>query len=229
MDWDRTYVHGGALGMARITLRVIDGADRGRAWEEIPTPVTIGREEGNTIQLSDERISRFHLKIQEDQSRLVLTDLDSTNGTRVNGEDVQLRTLRHGDVIALGRSVLLVGTREQIAERLRQVDPEQRELVRTATRDSSSGLLGGDDWWEDPTIAALLHTPDPPELPSGLSPGQGAQLSELIQFLHATIRELIRSMQVDPHQRVTLGPTAWQKLLDFQDRLGCLLRQIGEP
>src|ERR1044072_6806221 len=101
-----------------ITLRVLDGADRGRTFQNLATPVTIGREEGNTIQLNDERVSRFHLKIQEDRDKIVLTDLESTNGTKVNGEDIQLRILRFGDMISLGRSVLLFGKREQIAERL---------------------------------------------------------------------------------------------------------------
>ena len=55
-------------------------------FDDVPTPLTIGREEGNPIQLNDERISRFHLKIQEDEGKLVLTDLESTNGTKVNGE-----------------------------------------------------------------------------------------------------------------------------------------------
>jgi len=104
--------------MGEVTLRVLDGADRGKVFQALPTPVTIGREEGNIVQLNDERISRFHIKIQEDQSKLVLTDLQSTNGTRVNGEEAQLRILRFGDVISLGRSVLLYGTREQIAGRL---------------------------------------------------------------------------------------------------------------
>src|SRR5687768_14152462 len=99
--------------MAQITLRVLDGADRGRVFENLATPVTIGREEGNTVQLNDERISRYHIKIQEDGDHTILTDLASTNGTRVNGEDVQLRVLRFGDVVTLGRSVLLYGTREQ--------------------------------------------------------------------------------------------------------------------
>ena len=107
--------------MTRITLRVLDGADRGQVFEKLEPPITIGREEGNSVQLNDERISRFHLKIQEDQQKLVLTDLESTNGTRINGEDTQLRILRYGDVIAVGRSVLLFGTREQIANRLDQL------------------------------------------------------------------------------------------------------------
>ena len=76
--------------MVLITLRIIDGSDRGRVFADVPTPLTIGREEGNHIQLNDERISRFHLKIQEDQHKIVLTDLQSTNGTKVNGESVQL-------------------------------------------------------------------------------------------------------------------------------------------
>ena len=67
--------------MAHITLRVLDGADRGRVYDQMTVPITIGREEGNNIQLNDERVSRFHLKIQEDQGKLVLTDLESTNGT----------------------------------------------------------------------------------------------------------------------------------------------------
>ena len=104
--------------MAMVTLQVLDGADRGRVFEDLATPITIGREEGNTIQLNDERVSRFHLKIQEDQGRVVLTDLQSTNGTKVNGEDMQLRILRFGDMITVGRSVLLFGSRDQIADRL---------------------------------------------------------------------------------------------------------------
>ncbi len=127
--------------MADVTLRVLDGADRGRVYERLPTPVTIGREEGNIVQLNDERISRYHIKIQEDGGKLVLTDLESTNGTRVNGEDVQLRILRFGDVIAVGRSVLLYGTKDQIVGRLDELRENGLEvtddLIRRKRRSSS--------------------------------------------------------------------------------------------
>ena len=119
--------------MAQITLRVLDGADRGRVFDDLATPVTIGREEGNSLQLNDERVSRFHVKIQEDQDKIVITDLESTNGTKVNGEDIQLRILRFGDIISLGRSVLLFGSREQIADRL------------AALRGEMSGTVGCED------------------------------------------------------------------------------------
>ena len=80
--------------------------------------MTIGREEGNSVQLNDERVSRFHLKIQEEDDKLVLTDLESTNGTRVNGESVRMWVLRPGDVISLGRTLLLFGSPDEIATRL---------------------------------------------------------------------------------------------------------------
>ena len=47
--------------MAGITLRVLDGADRGRVFQNMAPPITIGREEGKTIQLNDERVSRYHV------------------------------------------------------------------------------------------------------------------------------------------------------------------------
>jgi pSer/pThr/pTyr-binding forkhead associated (FHA) protein len=107
--------------MRTVTLRVLHGADRGRMFDRLPVPVTIGREEGNSIQLNDERISRYHLKLQEDNDKIVLTDLESTNGTRVNGEDIQVRIIRDGDMIAVGRSLLLFGSRSDIDRRIAEI------------------------------------------------------------------------------------------------------------
>ena len=83
--------------MALVTLRIVDGVDRGRVYEDVPTPITVGREEGNVVRLSDERVSRFHLKIQEDRNLLVLTDLASTNG--LGSMASRFRWRRFGQVI----------------------------------------------------------------------------------------------------------------------------------
>ncbi|MEK0427083.1 MAG: protein FhaA, partial [Planctomycetota bacterium] len=64
--------------MSKLTLRVVQGADRGKVFSDLTPPISIGREEGNTIQLNDERISRYHCKILLDNQHLVLTDLEST-------------------------------------------------------------------------------------------------------------------------------------------------------
>jgi pSer/pThr/pTyr-binding forkhead associated (FHA) protein len=222
--------------MSSITLRVLDGADRGQVFGELVPPITIGREEGNSVQLNDERISRFHLKIQEDQQKLVLTDLESTNGTRINGEDTQLRILRYGDVIAVGRSVLLFGTREQIANRLDQLRSDglsetgelrASELADRADAESLSFelRLGSSE-----ELQSTLHIPLPPDLPEKLTAGQAAQVSELLEYLHLRTRQLVQAATVDDEaNQVTMSAAQWQDLLDLQAQLAEYLRLIGDP
>lgn len=217
-----------------ITIRVLDGADRGRVFQNLNPPITIGREEGNTIQLNDERVSRYHVKIQEDHNRLVITDLESTNGSKVNGEDVQLRILRFGDMIQLGRSVLLFGSREQIAQRLarlradesdsRTADPEEKKAANISSLDFEL------NWSEDADLQATIHALEPPELPERLTPGQAAQLAELLEFLHLRLRNLIGSLHSDSKSnKMILDLRQWQALIDLQARLSEYLRQVGEP
>ena len=222
--------------MNLITLRVLDGADRGRVFAELPAPITIGREEGNSVQLNDERISRFHLKIQEDSGKLVLTDLESTNGTRVNGEDAHLRILRFGDVISLGRSVLLFGTRDQIAHRLEELRNDgigdSNDLLADELRSTNDSKalslklkLGAAEDME-----GSINIPTPPELPDRLSAGQSAQLSELLEYLHLRTRQLVQGAVVDGDKATaTLPLSQWQELLDLQSQLAEYLRIIGEP
>src|SRR5215472_17770142 len=104
--------------MPVVTFQVLEGIDKGRIFRELPTPVTIGREEGNLLRLNDERVSRFHAKVQFDNGEIILTDLESTNGTRVNGTVVQIRRLRPGDRVSVGRSLLLFGTEQEISARM---------------------------------------------------------------------------------------------------------------
>jgi hypothetical protein len=219
--------------MAQITLRVLDGADRGKIYENLPTPVTIGREEGNSLQLNDERVSRFHVKIQEDQDKVVLTDLESTNGTKVNGEDIQLRILRFGDIVSLGRTVLLFGSREQIAERLASLrgdHPSTGSLPGGPPPGQPGALEFELNWSVDPDIQSTLHTLLPPDLPEGLGPGQAAQLCELLEYLHVRIRDLLGSVKVHGEEdRVELDMRQWQNLVDLQSRLASYLRSIGQP
>jgi pSer/pThr/pTyr-binding forkhead associated (FHA) protein len=222
--------------MAHISLYVLDGADRGRKYESLVTPITIGREEGNAVQLNDERISRFHIKIQEDQDMLVLTDLDSTNGTRVNGEQVQLRILRYGDVISLGRSVLRYGTREQIAQRLKslresgEIPADQLDASPLAKHLEVSPSDPDADWGSTTQSRSTLHIPRPPELPEGLGPAQSAQLSELLEYLHLRTRALVEGVEIPEESKfVEIDIARWQEVLDMQGLLAGYLRNIGEP
>ena len=218
--------------MATITLRVLDGADRGKVYENIEVPVTIGREEGNTIQLNDERISRFHLKIQQDHDDLVLTDLESTNGSKVNNEEVQLRILRHGDLITVGRSTLIFGTRVEINQRLERLSssPSQVEQGEGNSKPSGEEIAVKEDWRDDPNYQLALLDLDPPKIPDRMSPGQAAQLSEMIEFLHMHLRQVVSSVEIDNRQKkIELSAEQWQKILDAQSRLAEYLRKISNP
>ncbi len=223
--------------MPLVTLRVLDGSDRGKVYESLQPPVTIGREEGNSIQLNDERVSRFHIKIQEDHDRLVLTDLESTNGTKVNGETVQLRILRVGDMLSVGRSVLLFGSRDEIAARLARMRAGHSEDDGTLEPEAyerlskQSALDYELNWGDDTNMQATLHTLNPPDLPERLSPGQAAQLAELLEYIHIRLRNLLSTAQPasDDKEKMVLNVRRWQNLVDIQAQVAEYLRKVGSP
>ncbi len=212
--------------MSRLTLRVVQGADRGRVFSDLKSPISIGREEGNTIQLNDERISRFHCKIQEDNTHLVLTDLESTNGTRVNGQDCQLRILRFGDLILLGRSVLLFGTRDQILGEMSPSSPEVKRNLQVAGNEGD--FVVDSDLMKQ--SAEHADAQSGPHIPERLSPSQAAQLSEMLEYFHNRIGEIIDSTNInDKKSNITVDLATWQNLLQVYSRLAEMIRGMGDP
>jgi len=78
----------------------------GRQFAVAIGSTVIGRGEGAQVRLADVGISRQHARLDYDGSRMVLTDLGSTNGTTVNGNRITAAALQHGDVIQLGTTTL---------------------------------------------------------------------------------------------------------------------------
>jgi pSer/pThr/pTyr-binding forkhead associated (FHA) protein len=70
--------------------------------------LTIGRSADNGLAIDDSRVSRHHARLRARHGMLVLTDLDSTNGVRVNGVRVAEVALGVGDQIEIGDTVLVV-------------------------------------------------------------------------------------------------------------------------
>ncbi len=65
--------------------------------------VTIGRQQGNTIQLTEKNVSRRHARLYPEQAAWVIEDLASYNGIKVNGVPIDGRvTLKEGDVVQIG-------------------------------------------------------------------------------------------------------------------------------
>ncbi|MFN2556999.1 MAG: FHA domain-containing protein [Nitriliruptorales bacterium] len=85
------------------TLTFRNGPLSGKSVQLDREEGTIGRREDNTYVLTDPRVSRVHASLRKEAGAVILTDLGSSAGTRVNGEDVSgPRVLRHGDRIAFG-------------------------------------------------------------------------------------------------------------------------------
>ncbi len=234
-----------------VTFQVLEGIDKGRVFHDLPTPVTIGREEGNLLRLNDERVSRFHAKVQLDDSDYILTDLESTNGTRVNGAVVQIRRLRFGDRVGVGRSVLLFGSNEQIAARMASLTSPGVEEHLTGLSTSSgadaprtippptlAGQVDANLHFDLNLIEPMQLTRDAlfignkqlPPLPLKLAPSQAARLAEILDFLHTGLGQATENIQArEDGSQVTLAFADWQRVLAVQMLLARYLRMISEP
>jgi pSer/pThr/pTyr-binding forkhead associated (FHA) protein len=230
--------------MPTVTFRVLEGIDKGRTFRDLPTPVTIGREEGNLLRLNDERVSRYHAKVQFDNGEIILTDLESTNGTRVNNTVVQIRRLRPGDRVSLGRSQLLFGSDEEIRERMTQLSalsaapPDFNSPPATLHASTLAAQQGYDDDFELSPLEKIteadgtlfLGTRPLPPLPQKMSPAQAARLAELLDFLHRHLTAATENIRAnDDGTQVTLSFTDWQRVLAVHMLLARYHRAIAEP
>lgn len=90
-------------------LVVRQGPRTGKVYPLYAKVTTIGRGIDCDIVLDDTGISKRHCEIHQDnKSRFTLYDLDTTYGTKVNSLNVKKSKLMDGDVITIGRAVLIV-------------------------------------------------------------------------------------------------------------------------
>jgi len=221
--------------MALVTFQVLDGLEMGHVFADLPTPINIGREDDNHIRLNDERVSRFHAKIQEDAGRVILTDLDSTNGTRVNGHPIRMRVLQIGDQVLIGRCLLLYGSVEQIAKRtseLEAIDPPAA-VVDSETKSSPDQQDSIDG---EPELPGELFPNGAPQLPAELNLGQAADLSEVLNFIHSRLLRLILIAQQHGGTSrklqaafMSVPPAAWMQLSQLEADMAKYLRALSDP
>ena len=94
-------------------LIAISGSLKGTIFELTNSEISLGRDGKNTIRLNDPSVSRRHSLIKRETNsdnesgKFTITDLESFNGTFINGMPIREQALAHGDQIALGDVVLL--------------------------------------------------------------------------------------------------------------------------
>ena len=96
----------GAQGSARAVLVICNGGFEGMAYELASEETIIGRNPTTDITLLDENISREHSIIlrDSDTGTYSIEDLQSTNGTKVNGKRVRSADLQPEDEIEIGHT-----------------------------------------------------------------------------------------------------------------------------
>ena len=86
----------------------------------------IGRDRSADIVINDARVSKHHAMLKVDETAVVLFDLNSTNGTRVNSMEIMQSLMQNDDIIAVGPYELklenLPAISDKMAEKLRQAD-----------------------------------------------------------------------------------------------------------
>jgi DNA-binding NtrC family response regulator len=129
-----------APAASTLVLTVVEGPDRGLTIElpaSHPSPFLVGQSPSCDVRLTDKHVSRRHVSIEVTPLRAILTDLDSTNGTFVDGVSVGSAFLRGDETIRLGATTLRLSRRaasrepEALPERgFGKVVGSSRELVR---------------------------------------------------------------------------------------------------
>ena len=85
----------------------------GKTFDLTGPEVTVGRVADNRIQIEHASVSGHHAVFKLDQLDYTIKDLDSTNGTRINGERVTQQKLRRNDILRLGNIELLYDSEHQ--------------------------------------------------------------------------------------------------------------------
>jgi hypothetical protein len=179
---------------------------------------------------------------------VILTDLESTNGTKVNGKTVQIRRLRPGDQIGIGRSLLRFGSDDEI--RVRMATLAGLDPVSAAS--GSAVALGTipvtmpanpNAYPIEPEFDFTVKTssdvarsrfgligPPLPPLPQKMSPAQAARVAEILDLLHRGLSAAIENIEADDEgATVTFGFADWQRILNVQMLLAMYLRAVTEP
>jgi signal transduction histidine kinase len=131
-------------------LFVIRGNDQGSRFELQHDVVGLGRDSSNVVQLHDTEVSRQHAEVRRNGGVFTLTDLDSSNGTYVNGRRIRRHLLASGDQVQVGGTLMLfTGPSEDIEYDLTgKVDissalatEEQSRIIRSVTHEEGSRIF----------------------------------------------------------------------------------------
>jgi len=87
-------------------LLVLSSASRGKEFIIAKDEVVIGSAAANDFVLSDDTVSKKHFRIERKEKEFIISDLDSTNGTILNGNNIKVAGLKPNSIIQAGESYI---------------------------------------------------------------------------------------------------------------------------
>ncbi len=131
------------------SLFVIRGNDQGLRFELNGPVLGVGRDSSNAIQLHDNEVSRQHAELRLVDAAYTLYDLNSSNGTFVNGRRIRQHRLHSGDQVQVGSTLMLFTGPSQEEENLSEkVDiaaplpsEDESHIVHSMTQQEGSRLF----------------------------------------------------------------------------------------
>jgi pSer/pThr/pTyr-binding forkhead associated (FHA) protein len=134
-----------------LLFEIVEGPDAGRQIE-LTRPLVLGRDDSADVVLEDGQISRRHARVTPSSGGVTVEDLESTNGTFVNSDEVYAPVeLRPGDELLVGVTVLQLRSPEQIrvqASAVRAVPPglatPERRPAYVESEDKSQPARAGE-------------------------------------------------------------------------------------
>ncbi len=155
--------------LRRVLLRVKEGPDRGAQVQVARSRITVGRSAVNDLTLADTSVSGTHCELILGERGVVLRDLDSTNGTRVNGVRVSEAWVEPGAVLSLGKTEIVLLSADEVQVPISGADqfgalfgtsPAMREVFAVLERvapTEMSVLVGGETGTGKELVARALH------------------------------------------------------------------------
>ncbi len=140
------------------TLIVLQGPDKGRTLRTADNVVLIGRGSPQ-IPLTDQTISRRHAELQMADGGWVLHDLNSANGTYVNGVRIQKPTrLKHGDQVRVGSTLLVYTGDESVQQFSGASIPTDLVTLDAGSRTVDASVVASVPSSEDSIVMAAPET-----------------------------------------------------------------------
>ncbi|MFL5340740.1 MAG: protein kinase domain-containing protein [Gemmataceae bacterium] len=92
--------------MSSPQFLIVGGPDKDRIFPVHPGANQLGRHQDATYKLNDPRVSRFHCEIKIEGDKVSIKDLGGSGGVLVNGQKVTEHTLRGGDLVQVGETLM---------------------------------------------------------------------------------------------------------------------------